>query len=102
MTDSTGSAEQQWKIVSTGGNDGYYYFYPRNDNSSILCNYCATTTIEGAAGIIPASKQANCQIAFCFDSKKHDYKTISDESDGSYKKLLLSGKHFEKKKKNGL
>ena len=95
MTDSTGSAEQQWKIVSTGGNDGYYYFYPRNDNSSILCNYCATTTIEGAAGIISASKQANCQIAFCFDSKKHDYKTISDESDGSYKKWMEETLHFK-------
>ena len=31
-----------------------------------------------------------CQFAFCFDSEKHDYQPISDESDGSYQKWIES------------
>lgn len=90
LRDSSGSFEQQWKIVSAGTHDGYYYFYPRSASSSALTNFSASPTANGAAGLGNAAKSLNCQFAFCFDSRKVRYAPIEDESDGSYEKWIES------------
>ncbi|MBR4814906.1 MAG: RICIN domain-containing protein, partial [Paludibacteraceae bacterium] len=101
LRDSSGSYEQQWKIVSSGTHDGYYYFYPRSSSSSALTNFSATPTLNGVVGLGTAGKTASCQFAFCFDSKKVNYKPISDESDGSYARWIES-KGYKKVETVGL
>ena len=90
LRDSSGSHEQQWRIVSSGTHDGYYYFYPRSSSSSAMTNFSATPTLNGVVGLGTAGKTASCQFAFCFDSKKVHYAPISDESDGSYARWIES------------
>lgn len=90
LADSTGNHEQQWKIVSSNTHDGYYYFYPRSNEQEAITNYSASPTSNGIVGINKAEKLPACQFAFCFDSEKHNYQPISDESDGSYQKWIES------------
>lgn len=90
LEDSVGSYEQQWKIVSSNTSDGYYYFYPRSNENKAITNYSASPTSNGIVGLNEAEKLPACQFAFCFDSEKHDYQPISDESDGSYQKWIES------------
>lgn len=90
LRDSSGSYEQQWKIVSAGTHDGYYYFYPRSASSSALTNFSASPTANGIAGLGASSQSVSCQFAFCFDSKKYNYAPIEDESDGSYERWIES------------
>lgn len=89
LRDSSGSLEQQWRITSAGG-DGYYYFTPRTSTSSALTNFSASPTANGIVGLASANKDASCQFAFCFDSRKYDYEPIYDESDGSYAQWIES------------
>ena len=70
--------------------DGYYYFYPRSNENKAITNYSASPTSNGIVGLNEAEKLPACQFAFCFDSEKHDYQPISDESDGSYQKWIES------------
>lgn len=88
-TDSTGTQKQLWNIKSAG-NDGYYFLSPVSNPSLALSNLCATPTVSGVAGLAKAGDNLANRFAFCFDSEKHSYPTISDESDGSYKKWMES------------
>jgi len=88
LADSVGGYAQQWKIVSSNTSDGYYYFYPRSNENKAITNYSASPTSNGIVGLNEAEKLPACQFAFCFDSEKHDYQPISDESDGSYQKWI--------------
>lgn len=88
LADSVGGYAQQWKIVSSNTSDGYYYFYPRSNENKAITNYSASPTSNGIVGLNNAEKLPACQFAFCFDSEKHDYQPISDESDGSYQKWI--------------
>lgn len=90
LTDSTGSENQLWKIVSSNTHDGYYYFLPKGNESKALTNFSATPTTNGIVGIGNLEKVNACQFAFCFDSKKYNYPTITDESDGSYQRWIES------------
>ncbi|MCQ2207911.1 MAG: hypothetical protein MJZ02_06815 [Paludibacteraceae bacterium] len=87
--DSTGSNSQLWNITKAG-NDGYYYLSPTSNSALVLSNLCATTTANGIAGLAKAGNTLGNRFAFCFDSKKHHYTPISDESDGSYRKWIES------------
>ncbi len=88
-TDSTGGNNQLWTITSAG-NDGYYYLSPATKSNTVLSNLCATPTANGIVGLAKAGNNLSNRFAFCFDSKKHNYTPISDESDGSYHKWMES------------
>lgn len=88
LADSVGGYAQQWKIVSSNTSDGYYYFYPRSNGNEAITNYSASPTSNGIVGLNKAEELPACQFAFCFDSKKHKYQAISDESDGNYQKWI--------------
>ena len=85
--DSTGALNQLWNITKAG-NDGYYYFSPKENERIRLTNLCATVTENGIAGMGNTNASLSSQFAFCFDSEKHDYQPITDESDGSYQKWM--------------
>lgn len=87
--DSTGATSQRWTITQAG-NDGYYYLSPVGNNKQVLTNLCATPTANGIAGLGQAGNTLGNRFAFCFDSKKHHYTPIVNESDGSYDKWMES------------
>ncbi len=90
LLDSTGTDNQQWRITSSNTNDGYFYISPKENERIALGNFGASTTNDGIVGLTELKSDPSCQFAFCFDSQKHQYSTITDESDGSYKKWIES------------
>ena len=85
--------DQQW-IITSAGNDGYYYISPKSDSTMALKNYCATPNSDGIIALGEKASDASCKFAFCFDSEKNDYESIEDESDGSYKEWIENELHY--------
>ena len=90
LNELTGGESQKWLLRDCGTHDGYYYIVPKNDIQKCICNYGATASANGLAGLGEKSDFAACQFAFCFDSQKQNMEPVAEEGDGQYDKWMQS------------